>query len=116
MKATAVILLLIFCGIASANVFEDVKWQRQNCDLVSVPDSVFSGCNRASQQEVCSDRCGGALCRYWNDRGEGRCSVLFGEGCVQLVNSRPSGCGALALVTIKGVLVAMLLLAAFFIL
>ena len=117
MKATAVILLLVFCGIVSANVFEDVIRQRQDCDSISVPQSVTSGCPNPTQQEVCSSsNCGGALCRYWNSQGEERCSELFAEGCDRLGFDPAPGCGALALVTIKGVLVAVLLLAAFFIL
>ena len=38
--------------------------------------------------------------QYWNSQGEGTCSMLLGQACVNDGEGRPAGCGALALVTI----------------
>ena len=132
MKVTTVILFLAFCGIASATLFDDVQRQRQDCDVTAVPVSVISGCIDTSDQAICASNCAGRICNYWNSQGEQSCSTPLGWGCVFQGFSAPSACmtggggeafpssattcGALALVTIKGVLVAVLLLAAFFIL
>ena len=113
MKALTVILLLVFCGIASASWF---RRQSSQCD--GVPDNVAPGCDGASSPEqVCAENCGGALCKYYKSNDyPSSCVTLIASACESVGLKVLSACGALALVTIKGVLVAVLLLAAFFIL
>ena len=117
MQATVVILFLASCGIASANLFEDVQRQSTNCGQIVIPTSILSGCTGTNP---CADSCAGAICDYWNSQGAQECSSDLGQGCENQELNVPSACtsssGALALVTIKGVLVAVLLLAVFFIL
>ena len=123
------IWFLAFCGIACAtkslpqisssfiyrtNYYHGYKYySKMNCDA---PSNVSSGCSGTSDLALCTDNCGGANCEYWNSRGDGQCSTLLGRECKDKGLPVPSACGALALVSVKGVLVAVLLLAAFLIL
>ena len=129
MKATAVIVLLALCGAASAaNVLQKALRQspRAQCDIsdianIHVPPDVVKDCtldifSGFNPREFCTDDCFGAVCRYWSSKNQGGCATELGKACRGYGASVPRGCGALTLVTIKGVLVALLLLAAFFIL
>ena len=115
-KTAAVIVFLAFCGIASANLF-----QRQD-DQCIVPASVDADItNRCgidpSLAQACNDNCAGYVCRYYRDNNfSPSCRYYIALACNEAGQSVPPACGALALVTVKGVLVVVLLLAAFFIL
>ena len=114
MKAIGAICILAFCCIASATLLQDVQRQTAPCSQAVAPISVFSGCSGSTLQDICTDSCYGEVCDYWNDEGAQDCSAALGQVCEDAGANRPSGCGALILVTIKGVMVVMLLLAAFF--
>ena len=116
MKTAAAIVFLAFCGIASANLF-----QRQGTECVvstSFLADITARCGtNPSLARACSDDCAGEVCRYFrNNDFSPSCRYYIALGCSEGGQSVPPACGALALVTVKGVLVVVLLLAAFFIL
>lgn len=70
-------------------------------------------------EDLCNDNCYGRLCNYYTDNDfPTSCVSNVAQNCRFASQSVPADCnpdGALALLTLKGVLATMLLLAAFFI-
>ena len=117
MKAAAVILLLTICGAASANLNQILRQSTGRCDITDVNDlaqlgSQCSG-NIGTLADVCNnDDCGGALCNFYKTNGyPSICVTAAAQACRNAGASVPSACGAAALSAIKGLLVAVLLLA-----
>ena len=102
---------------------------------VSVPNSCLDECERistdfglelirdcpalltnATVQNLCTDNCAGKVCRYYRDENfASRCRSNVARECQLAGAPVPPACGALALITFKGVLIAVLLFTAFFI-
>ena len=119
MKAIAIFLLLALYGAASANLMA----RQATC---AIDDSNYvaqlqSQCpaaayTSATAQQLCNHNCAGLLCNYFKTYSyPSSCVSVVAQACRDGGASVPSACGALALATIKGVLVAVLLLAAMFI-
>ena len=135
MKAVAVILLLAVCGTASANT--NMMPKQLQCAVAdpSFPTEVASRCNGVSGTVACSnnpDSCASYICNYYNNNNfPSSCTTPTSDVCRNAGLPVPSACGgnpstststpstgtpstsgAAALSAIKGLLVAVLLLAA----
>lgn len=117
MKTATLLVLVAMCGIVSARSM----YTRQTCTLSSAGAAeiaVKCGTRDSTPAQLCNDECLGLVCTdYKNNNAPSIClssNVLF---CTNGGFTAPSSCdGALTLMTIKGVLVVMLLLATFFVL
>ena len=118
MKTAAAIAFLAFCGVASATLFQ----RQDNCQITDVNDAVdvINRCGTTqdvANAQTCTENCAGYICTYLSDNNyPGSCLGMIYSRCSSAGEYVPPSCGALALVTVKGVLVVVLLLAAFFIL
>ena len=122
MKAITVALLLALCGLTTATTV----FKRQEDDDVCYPGDAFiqqliSQCpaivesfstgNVASG--VCTENCVGELCNHFKQNNfPSECTFYVAGLCRNATGTIPPGCGALALVTFKGVLAGVLLLTA----
>ena len=120
MKTAAAILFLAFCGIVSATPF-----QRQNepCTVTEPAAALETlsrcGIDLSANARTCSENCGGFLCTYFRNNSATfppSCRANVVEQCSLAGQNIPSTCGALALALVQGVMVAVLLLAVFFML
>ena len=120
MKAITVALLLALCGLATATTVFKRQDIPANCQPTSADFiNAVSGCTAFAEnptpQGLCSDACFGAACTYFRNNNMDSCRSALATTCTNAEQKVPSACGALALVTFKGVIVAVLLLAAFLI-
>lgn len=67
MKIVAVIVLLAFCGIASATPFKRQDTNFTKCDItdLSILPDILSRCgtSTAADAKTCSDNCSGYICK-----------------------------------------------------
>ena len=116
MKAAAVILLLAVCGTAyAANMIP----KQAECAVTdsSILAEVASRCTTGvTNAAACSNNpnsCASFTCNYYKNNNFPRsCRTSVGNVCRNAGIDAPSACGAAALSAIKGLLVAVLLLAA----
>lgn len=121
MKAfAAIVLFLAVCGLASATtLFKRQDACAPSADFLTI---LINECpaivnpDIASPQVLCSDNCAGRACDYYKSNDfPSVCIFAVTQGCHNASQPIPSACGAVAFVTFKGVLAAVLLLAAFLI-
>ena len=133
MKAVAVILLLAFCGAASAKLMP----RQAECVITDTAAVADMATRCASATSLCSDECAGFRCNYYKTNNfPSSCVTAQATLCQAAGPSVPAACGAAAstgnpstststpstgtpstsgaaaLSAIKGLLVAVLLLAA----
>lgn len=119
MKAVAVALFLALCGLAAATT----QLRRQNFTVPTacMPNTrafntslancpVHRGTAPPTPQALCTTECFGAACTYFRNNNLESCRSTLAVLCMTNSQPVPSTCGALALVTFKGVVAAVLLL------
>ena len=109
MKATAVILFLAVCGAVSANSTP----QPGECLITEDSGIVQLALRCIGKENLCDENCVSFLCNYYKDNAyPSSCVTKEVDTCQTMNVPVPAACGAPALSAIKGLLVAVLLLAA----
>ena len=114
MKAAAVILFFAVCGTASANLMQ--RQPSPQCDITdprAYAEYVSRCAGLTTAAEICNTKyCSDYICNYYKNKGLSNCVIEGAQFCRNAGASVPFRCAAPALVTIKGLLVAVLLFAA----